>query len=132
MSHATPFEVLFNLNGKITYCNGHFILMTGLSLDDVLGRTWDAVFMSLAADSQIPFSDWFKSKAKPMVHESEVFNRAGERYRVRWNTFPLRDISGTMIGVASIGEDISEKRGLGGDLPARAGNGPGLDIAPGT
>ena len=117
MSHATHFEVMFNLNGRIIHCNGHFIRKTGLSLDDVLGRTWDAVFVSpWAADSQIPFSDWFKTKAKIMVHESEVFSQAGERYRVRWNTVPLRDTSGTMIGVASIGEDMSEKRRLEGEL----------------
>jgi len=117
MSHAKHFEVMFNLNGRIIYCNGHFICMTGLSLDDVLGRTWEALFMSpWAAGSQIPFSDWFKSKAEIAVHESEVFSQAGERYRVRWNTVPLRDTSGTMFGVVSIGEDMSEKRRLEGEL----------------
>src|SRR5271167_4004760 len=117
MSHATQFEVMFNLNGRVIYCNGHFIRMTGLSLDDVLGRTWEALFVSpWAADSQTLFSDWFKSKATIMVHEREVFSQSGERYRVRWNTLPLRDTSGTMIGVASAGEDMSEKRGLDGEL----------------
>jgi len=117
MSHSTYFEVMFNLNGRVIYCNGHFVRLTGLSLDDVLGRTWEALFVSpWAADSQIPFSDWFKRKVKIMVHESEVVSQAGERFRVRWNTIPLRHTSGTMIGVASIGEDVNEKRRLEGEL----------------
>jgi len=82
-----------------------------------LGRTWDGIFLSpWAADSQIPFPAWFKSKGEVRVHESELFTQAGERYRVRWKSIPLRDTSGTTIGLASIGEDMNEKRRLEGKL----------------
>jgi PAS domain-containing protein len=41
-----------------------------------------------------------------------LLTREGERYWVRWNSIPLRDTLGTTVGVASIGEDLTERRGL--------------------
>jgi hypothetical protein len=38
MSDVNLFAVMFNLSAEIIYCNGHFILMTGLAVDEVMGR----------------------------------------------------------------------------------------------
>jgi PAS domain-containing protein len=34
--------VMVNSNAQIIYCNGNFVRMTGLSLDEVMGRNWSA------------------------------------------------------------------------------------------
>ncbi len=113
LSNATIFAVMFNSNAKIIYCNGHFVRVTGLSLDEVMGRSWDDVFASpWAGDLAGPSLKRFNGKAGTSHHESELLNRAGDRYWVRWHTIPLRDWSGTKVGAASIGEDITERRRL--------------------
>jgi PAS domain S-box-containing protein len=45
-------------------------------------------------------------------HESGLRTREGERYWIRWNSISLRDASGAIVGVASTGEDITERRRL--------------------
>jgi PAS domain S-box-containing protein len=113
MSHVNLFAVMFNPNAEIIYCNGHFVRMTGLSIDEVMGRHWDDIFVSpWSGDFPIHFSDWIKIKPAALHHESDLLTRDGERYWVRWNSIPLRDSEGTIVGVASIGEDITERRRL--------------------
>lgn len=46
MSHVNLFAVMFNLRAEIIYCNGHFIRMTGLAVDEVMGRGWNEIFAS--------------------------------------------------------------------------------------
>jgi len=100
MGHVNLFAVMFNSKAEIIYCNGHFVRMTGLSVDEVIGRNWDDIFVS-------PWAGDF-----PLHHEGDLLTRDGERYWVRWNSILLRDSAGTMVGVASIGEDITERRKL--------------------
>jgi len=124
MSDTRLFAVMFNSNGQIIYCNGHFVHMTGLSLDEVLGRSWNDVFLSpWAGNLPDPFADWFKSKPAAWHHEGDLVTREGESYRVRWNSIPWRDTSGTVVGVASIGVDIAERRRLEQTLPDSAKQG---------
>jgi PAS domain S-box-containing protein len=113
MSDVNLFAVMFNLSAEIIYCNGHFILMTGLAVDEVMGRGWNQIFVSPGAgDSPSPFSHWAKNKRDTAHHESGLLTQGGEHHWVRWNSIPLRDPLGTIVGVASIGEDTTERRRL--------------------
>jgi hypothetical protein len=46
MNDVNLFAVMFNLHAEIIYCNGHFILMTGPAVDEVMGRGWNEIFAS--------------------------------------------------------------------------------------
>ena len=84
--------------------------MTGLSVDEVMGRSWSEVFASASPrDLIISYGERLAGKPEALHHESELVTREGERYWVRWNSIPLCDGSATIIGVGSIGEDISER-----------------------
>ncbi|MGO9993025.1 MAG: PAS domain S-box protein [Steroidobacteraceae bacterium] len=114
MSNVNLYAVMFNLNAEIIYCNGHFLRATGLLLDEVMDRRWNDVFASpWAGELAGHVVERLNAKTEAALHhESELLTRAGERYWVRWNTIALRDSSATMIGAASIGEDITERRQL--------------------
>ncbi|MGZ5141861.1 MAG: putative bifunctional diguanylate cyclase/phosphodiesterase, partial [Burkholderiales bacterium] len=43
-------------------------------------------------------------------HENEILTRSGERRLIRWNNSVLRSAAGDVIGTASIGEDITERK----------------------
>jgi PAS domain S-box-containing protein len=111
MSRENLFAVMFNSNAKLIYCNGHFVRMTGLSPDEVLGHNWNEIFVSTwEGYLPNPFGEWTNNKPEALHHEGELRTREGERYWVRWNSIPVRDTRGTTVGVASIGEDITERR----------------------
>jgi len=99
MSDVSLFAVMFNLSGEIIYCNGHFILMTGLSVDEVMARRWNEIFMSPGTgDPPSPFSRWAKNQPDTSHQESSLLTRSGEFHWVRWNSIPLRDPPGTIVG----------------------------------
>jgi len=113
MSNVSLLAVMFNSRAEIIYCNGHFVQLTGLSLDEVMGHRWNDVFASPRVEELAgPLLKKTDGRAEASHHEGELSTRAGDRYWVRWNTIPLRDSSRTMIGAASIGEDITERREL--------------------
>jgi PAS domain S-box-containing protein len=113
VSDVNLFAVMFNLSAEIIYCNGHFILMTGLAVDEVMGRAWNEIFVSPeTTDSPSPFLDWARNKQDTSHQESALLTQSGEHHWVRWNSIPLRDPWGTIVGVASIGEDTTERRRL--------------------
>src|SRR6185436_5769268 len=43
-------------------------------------------------------------------HENEILTRSGERRLIRWNNSLLRSSAGDVVGTASIGEDITERK----------------------
>jgi PAS domain S-box-containing protein len=113
MIDVNLFAVMFNLSAEIIYCNGHFIFMTGLTVDEILGRGWNEIFVSPGTgDSSSPFLHWAKNKQDTAHHESGLLTQGGEHHWVRWNSIPLRDPLGTIVGLASIGEDATERRRL--------------------
>jgi diguanylate cyclase (GGDEF)-like protein len=57
------------------------------------------VFLALLADSP---DAWHR--------DNEIFTRSRERRLVRWNNSVLRSGAGEVIGIASIGEDITEQK----------------------
>src|SRR6202020_1999230 len=44
------------------------------------------------------------------LQENEIYTRTGERRIMRWNSIRLRSESGEVIGMATVGEDITEGR----------------------
>lgn len=105
--------VTLNVNGDITFCNDFFLEITEWQREDVLGRNWFDIFASPKRDN-IKCERW----QGPLVHadvwtegESEITTRTGESRCIRWNTTVyLRDSRGDAIGLASIGEDITERK----------------------
>ena len=114
MSSVNFLAVMFNSNAELIYCNGNFVRMTGLSPDEILGHNWDEIFASpWEGYLPNPFEEWRNDELEALHHEGELLTREGERYWVQWNSIPLRDTRGTVVGVASIGEDITGRRRLG-------------------
>lgn len=113
MSSANLFAVMFDSNARLIYCNGHFVRMTGLSPDEILSHTWNEIFVSAwAGHLPMVFDKWLDDESEAVHHEGDLLTREGERYWVQWNSIPLRNTRGTIVGVASIGIDITERRRL--------------------
>jgi diguanylate cyclase (GGDEF)-like protein/PAS domain S-box-containing protein len=103
--------VLYDVVGRISFCNEHILELTGWRLEEVIGRNVFEVFLrSDRRDSQNQLATRLGVANSTWRDENEIFTRSGERRLFRWNCLKLHSRSGAVIGVAAIGEDITDRR----------------------
>ncbi|HKR64353.1 MAG TPA: diguanylate cyclase, partial [Thermoanaerobaculia bacterium] len=104
--------VLLDIVGTVTYCNPFLLRVTGYTRDDVLGRNFFDVFAP--EERRAAASRAFVSNVGRGVigahDEYEIVTRTGERRMILWNSTILRNAEGSILGVASIGSDVTEQR----------------------
>ena len=111
LRHVELVSVMLDCEGRITYCNEYMLRLTDWRLDQVIGRDWFEVFMpSDLTGIKSVFLDLLVNSADAWHVENDILTRSGERRLIRWNNSVLRSASGEVIGTASIGEDITERR----------------------
>jgi PAS domain S-box-containing protein len=104
-------SVMLDTNARITYCNDYFLQLTGWQRDEVIGRDWFEIFMPPETnDVKDKFAALLANQPEAWHHENEILTRSGERRLIRWNNSVLRSGAGDVIGTASIGEDITERK----------------------
>jgi PAS domain S-box-containing protein len=108
---------MLNANAELTYCNDYFLGLTGWTLPEVLGCNWFERFVPPGVDDlQSLFTDALKDSPNAWHHENEILCRSQARILIRWNNSAVRDSTGQVVGVACIGEDITERRLLEREL----------------
>ena len=96
--------------GTITFCNDFLLRLTGWKRDELMGRDWCSLLVPEGQYNRDHFSKQVSEKTIPIHHENEIITKAGERRTISWNNTMLFDAAGKPIGVATIGEDITERR----------------------
>ena len=104
--------VMVDSNGRLVYCNDHFLSLVGWQRHEVLGRDWFEHFVPApeAHKRRGILADVLATAHDARHHESEILTRANERRLIHWNNSLLHSASGEVVGVASIGEDVTEQR----------------------
>jgi PAS domain S-box-containing protein len=98
--------------GRITFCNKYLLQLTGWSREEVLGDNWFDTFVPPEKSAQLKtvFAELLDDQPSAWHHENEILTRSGERRLVRWNNSVLLSTENEVIGVASIGEDVTERK----------------------
>jgi diguanylate cyclase (GGDEF)-like protein/PAS domain S-box-containing protein len=103
-----------DLDGIVTYCNDHVCAVTGWTRDELVGRSWyDTVGPVEHEESflqSVRHDDLEDGSEEPLRTRND-----GDRVILWWDTVS-RDADGTIIGVNSIGQDITERRHAEGRL----------------
>lgn len=104
--------VTLDNEGRILFCNDFMLDITGWSAEDVAGRDWFETF--------IPEQDRQKERTTlsrivatgifPTTHENRIITRDGMTRLFTWNNTLSVDSDEQIIGVTSIGEDVTEQR----------------------
>ena len=112
MGNIDLLSIVIDLQSRIIYCNDFFLALTGWKREELLGEKF--VDLIIPADLRDEARDVHKAMLADLPaarhHENEILTRAGERRLMRWNNSVLRSPSGEVIGTASIGEDITERK----------------------
>jgi diguanylate cyclase (GGDEF)-like protein/PAS domain S-box-containing protein len=104
-------SVMLDRDARITYCNEYFLRLSGWRLEEVLGKDWFELFTVSQPSSACDFFALLSAASPAMrSRETELITRSGERRLMRWNNSVLRSGDGPVIGSASIGEDITERK----------------------
>ncbi|MBV8859790.1 MAG: PAS domain S-box protein [Acidobacteria bacterium] len=104
--------VMADLNGDITFCNDYLLRLTGWQREEAIGRNWYEMF--LPEDEKKRVSEILgeaELTGDVTVHmENEIKTRSGARRLMRWTNTPLRRPDGKVIGLAALGDDITERK----------------------
>ncbi|OHC62160.1 MAG: hypothetical protein A2045_14835 [Rhodocyclales bacterium GWA2_65_20] len=104
-------SVMLDGEARITYCNEYLLRLTGWRHEEVIGKNWFELFIPPESnDAKDVFAAVLASLPTAWHHENEILTRSGEHRLIRWNNSVLRSGIGDVIGTASIGEDITERK----------------------
>ena len=117
VSKMNLIALILNTSARLTFCNDYFLKLTGWTRLEVLGCDWFQRFVPTGIDDlRNVFSDLLKDLPNAWHHENAILCRSGEKVRIRWHNSVIRDSSGEIVGIASIGEDVTEHRLLEREL----------------
>ncbi len=102
--------VEINNLGKIQYANPYFLALTEYQASEILEKDWFTFFIPpLYQDRQRQeFAKVFNSHFQAQ-NEFVIRGKNGQEKLIAWNHTPLRDLDGQIIGIISLGEDITER-----------------------
>jgi PAS domain S-box-containing protein len=104
-------SVMLDREGRILYANDFLLRLTGWRREEITGGDWFALFIPPElGDLRSLFVRMLAGDELMPHHENEILTRGGERRLVHWNNSVLRSPEGAIIGSASLGEDITERR----------------------
>jgi PAS domain S-box-containing protein len=118
VSRMKLLAISLDTGGRLVYCNDHFLSLSGWSLPDIVGCDWFERFVPAAIDKDVRrvFAGLLEDMPDTWQHENPIATRYGKRLLVRWHSSAVRDVSGRIVGVASIGENVSEQHVIEDDL----------------
>ncbi len=112
MENSQLIGVMFDIAGKVVFCNDYFIHLTGWQRDEVIGKDWFNYFLPPESGGRIKpivIGDILKGDI-PVYYENDIITRFGEKRVILWNNILLKDSQGNISGMTSIGEDITERK----------------------
>lgn len=104
--------VLLDVVGMVTYCNPFLLRVAGYAKEEVVGRNFFELFApeERRAAAARAFTTNLGRGGIGAHDEYEIVTRTGERRVILWNSTILRNAEGSILGVASIGSDVTEQR----------------------
>jgi two-component system, cell cycle sensor histidine kinase and response regulator CckA len=104
-------SIMLDGTGRISYCNDYLLKLTGWRREELIGEDWFDRFVPKSRDDVKPaFAKLLADLPASFHYENEILTRSGEVRLIQWNNSLLRSATGEVIGTASIGADITERK----------------------
>jgi diguanylate cyclase (GGDEF)-like protein/PAS domain S-box-containing protein len=97
-----------DLEGTVTFCNDHVCEVTGWSRGELVGRNWYETVGPV--ERELSFLQAVREDDLEDGSEERLRTRAGGDRVIKWWDTVSRDADGAVVGVNSIGQDITEQR----------------------
>jgi len=111
LDHVQLIVVGLDQTGTVNYVNPFFLRLTGYTDSETLGKNWFENFLPPSTQESIQtlLSEVLGQNTHP-YYQNSILTKSGERRFIAWNNTMLQDAEGHMIGIISIGEDITERQ----------------------
>jgi diguanylate cyclase (GGDEF)-like protein/PAS domain S-box-containing protein len=98
--------------GLVTYCNDYLLELLGCNMEELVGSAWFQRWVPAEQCERLQsaFSSNLAAGTAAPHDEYEIVTRDGDRRLVSWSHTVLRGLHGEVVGTASIGADITERK----------------------
>lgn len=111
LQNVALIALTLDTGGRVTFCNDHLLRLTGWERREVVGRDAFATFLPQSGvESAQALRASLAAGTCPTHHETPIQTKEGRLRDIAWNNTPLRDANGFVRGIASIGEDITDRK----------------------
>ena len=103
--------IMLDANYNIIFCNDFLLKLTGWHREEISGQNWFKMFVpqERQEESRLVFHQLL-ARGAPFQFETEILTKRGDLHFISFNNVVLRDLQGSITGIASIGEDITLRR----------------------
>ncbi len=120
LENVNLITVFLDTEGIVTYFSPFLLSLTGYSSDELMGKDWfQFIKPGGNQDTRVEFLKNIKNGNIIQSFENQIILRNGELRNIRWNNVLLHDSSGSVSGISSIGEDITDFRKSEDELKER-------------
>lgn len=111
LENVEMIAITLDTSARLTFCNNYLLRLAGRTREEVIGRDWFDFFIP---DDDVElrrlFAERVGSGKFPIHHENPIKTKGGELRHIAWNNTVLRDAGAAVIGIASLGEDVTDRR----------------------
>jgi len=106
--------IVLDTGGNITFGNDYFLRLTGWRIPDAMGQNWIDTFIPESQREEMKkiFRAAISGSELPAHYQNSILTRDGGSRLVEWDSTVLRDLAGNIVGIASLGRDITEHSAL--------------------
>jgi PAS domain S-box-containing protein len=105
--------VVIDSDQKVGYINKKGCEILGYEKEDILGKNWFDIFLpeKIRKDLKTVFNKLMHGEIELVKYfDNVVLTKAGQERIIGWHNTVLTNERGTIIGILSLGEDITERR----------------------
>ncbi len=109
MENMNLIAIILDRNGNIVFCNNFLLNLTGWNHDEIINRDWFEIFIPSDLKIKDVIYSQLPVESTPVYYENEILTKAGKKRIISWSNTILHNPSGGIFGIASIGQDITDK-----------------------
>lgn len=111
MENIKLVALILDSHGRVTFSNTYFSELTGWNKEEVIDEDWVSKFIPLDQRNNLRkvLIDSAIHGSIPAHNENAILCKNGEQRLISWNNTILKDSNGETTGIASLGEDITER-----------------------
>ncbi len=111
LADVTIAAVMLDTSFRIQFANRHFLELVGWEEADVIGHDWHDRFTPprRRATERAADAAALRLGSVPPYRRGPVLTRAGDTREIGWSSALLRDATGAIVGIASLGNDVTER-----------------------
>ena len=103
--------IIIDEEGNVTFCNEHLLKLTGYQRDELVGKNWFSLMIP-GENQEVKdiFNKGLETAQIAPRFENPIITKTGKKLDIVWSNVVQKKHDGTFSGVASIGEDITERK----------------------